>query len=320
MTVMQMLSDIRQAGIIGMDGNGISADIKLTPKKGRKINTIIINGAESSPYLTVDHSLLLEKTDEILTGIRLIMKITGAHEAIIGIEANNTEALNALSGKLGGESSISLGVLGNKYPQGMERLLIKSLFNKEIPSTHSPDDIGVIIENVTTVYAVYEAIIYKKPLIERCITYTGDDVENRGNYKIRIGTPISLITGEFGLPVKPGRIIASDAMTGYDVTGNDMPVTKGTAGIIILPKKREYRVRNMSCIRCSRCLFACPMKLNPSELLWLCGEELIDEALSAGLNECIECGCCSYSCPSTIPIAAVIRYGKNKVEGKGGNI
>jgi electron transport complex protein RnfC len=253
---------------------------------------------------------MLEKIDEIILGTRLIMKITGAGKAVIAIGAGDDEAASLLAGKLDGDSSVRPVMLKNKYPQGNERLLARSIFKKESPS--------FITCNVSNVYAVYEAVIFKKPLIERYVTYTGDAAPGRGNYKIRIGTPISFLTGESGMPLKECRIIAGDVMTGYDVTVIDMPLTKGIAGIVVMPDKKNYSVRDLSCIRCSRCVLVCPMRLNPYELSRLCREDLVEEAAGLRLNDCIECGCCSYSCPSSIPLAAVIRHGKNLLEARVG--
>ncbi len=313
----EMLALVRQAGVVGFD-DCIPAHVKLAPVKGRPVNTLIINGVESSPYITAGHRIMIEKTDDLVRGIRIIMKITGAHEALVAVEADNEEAAGVLSGKLAEASGIKIAAVSAVYPSGGERQLVKSLLGREVPAGLPPSGIGVIVEDVSTVLAVYEAVAYKKPLIERCITYTGNNVEKRGNYKIRIGTPVSHITSEFGMPEGQARIIAGGVMTGYDTKGRDMPVTKGISGIVILPRKTDYRVRDLSCIRCSRCLSSCPARLNPSLLSMLCREDLIEEAVKNGLNECIECGCCSYMCPSAIPAAALLRYGKNLAEALSG--
>ncbi len=312
MTPEQMVKEIMLAGIVGLGGmfDCLPVQTKLVRKEGKKADTLIVNAAESGPYLTSEHRLMIEKTGEVIEGIIQVMKIIGAPEAIIGIEENKADAAEAILSKLGDHPGIRVEVLRSKYPQDGERELIFSLLKKEVPAGWSPINMGVVVENVSTIFAIYEALVYKKPLIERYMTYSGENVEKRGNYKVRIGTPIRLILEEFGLPESFGAVISGDPLTGIDIKDLNTPVMKNTAAIIILSKPQNYRVLNRPCIRCSKCLSSCPMRLNPAVLARLCGEENINEAAGLGLTQCIECGCCSYSCPSTIPITGLIRYGK----------
>ncbi len=307
----QLIQEIKKAGVVGLGGACFPTHVKLSPPPDKKINTLIINGAECEPYLTIDHRMMLDKTDEILEGARIVMKILPVKEVIIAIEDNKLDAAELFAGKLAGDPSVRVEVVRSKYPQGGEKQLIEALLEKEVPSKGLPIDIGVLVENVSTVFAVYEAVVYHKPLIERGITYTGDNLKNRGNYKVKIGTPITHIIEEFGIPDKFGAMAAGGLMMGTEVADLNMPVIKGTTGLIIIPKAKDYKVKNKTCIRCSYCLFVCPIKLQPTELAKLCDQLLVEEAVNEmGLLDCIECGCCAYVCPSSIPIVGLIRYGK----------
>jgi len=310
LTTAELLEDIKRAGIVGLGGAAFPTHVKLSPPPDKKIEKLIINCAECEPYLTIDHRMVLEKTDEILEGIRIIMKILSVKEAIIGIEDNKPDAIELLNQKLSGDSSIKVEVLKTKYPQGGEKQLIQALTGVEVPTGGLPLDVGIVVENVSTVYAIYEAVVYKKPLIERGITYTGENLEKRGNYKVRLGTPVGLLIEELGTPPEYGAIIAGGPMMGIEVTDLNLPILKGSCGLVFLPKKKNYEVKNRVCIRCSRCLMACPTGLQPTELAKLCDALLVDEAVKMGLFDCIECGSCAYVCPSAIPIVGLIRYGK----------
>lgn len=311
MTDEQLIAEIRKAGIVGLGGAAFPTHVKLSPPKDKKIEVLLLNGAECEPYLTIDQRMMVEKTDEILEGCRILMKVLGLKKAVIGIEANIPDAIDAFQSRLENDTEILVEVLKPCYPQGGEKQLIQAITNREVPRDGFPMDIGIVVENVSTAYAVYEAVVYKKPLIERVITYTGDQVKKRGNYKVRIGMTFREFFEDHGIPAVHGTVFAGGPMMGIEINDFDQAITKGVTGIVVLPKKKDFEIKNKPCIRCSKCLAVCPIRLQPTELAKLCDELLIDEAVEAfGLLDCIECGACSFVCPSTIPIVGLIRYGK----------
>lgn len=313
LTSEQLVAEIRKAGIVGLGGAAFPTHVKLSPPKDKKIDVLILNGAECEPYLTIDHRMMVEKTDEILEGCRILMKVLGLKKAVIGIEANKPDAIGSFQSRLENDTEIRVEVLGPRYPQGGEKQLIQAITNKEVPSSGLPMDAGVVVENVSTAYAVYEAVVFQKPLIERAITYTGDQVKKRGNFKVRIGMTFREFFEDHGIPPDQvrGTVFAGGPMMGIEITDMDQPITKGVTGIVVLPKNKDYKIKNKPCIRCSKCLAVCPIRLQPTELAKLCDEQLIDEAVNEfGLLDCIECGACSFVCPSTIPIVGLIRFGK----------
>ncbi len=301
---------IKNAGIVGLGGATFPTHVKLSPPEGKKIDLVLINGAECEPYLTIDHRMMLEKTKEIIEGTKIIMETVGAKNAIIAIEENKLDAYQTFLEQLTGESEIRLTLLKTRYPQGGEKQLIQAVVEKEVPSGGLPMDVNVVVENISTVYAIYEAIVYGKPLIERGLTYTGEGIKNAGNYKVRIGTPIQTLIDELGAPESYDYIIAGGPMMGIEVADTSLPVVKGTSGLVFLPKSKTYNVDNYPCIRCGRCVSVCPIGLQPTEIASYVDNFLIDDALKNGLMDCIECGCCAYSCPSYIPLVGLIRYGK----------
>ncbi len=306
----EFLEAIKNAGIVGLGGAGFPTHVKLSPPEGKKIEMLIINGAECEPYLTIDNRMMLEKTQEILEGIRIILHTLSTEKAIIAIEENKLDAYNNFLNLLQNDPNIKPVLLKTRYPQGGEKQLIQAVIEKEVPSGGLPMDVGVVVENVSTVYAIYEAVVYGKPLIERGITYTGENFSLAGNYKVRIGTTVQTLIDEFGKPEKYDYIIAGGPMMGVEITDTSLPVVKGTSGIVFLPKSKTYKVSNDPCIRCGRCVGVCPIGLEPTEIASYVDNFLIDDAVKMGLMDCIECGCCSYSCPSYIPLVGLMRYGK----------
>jgi Na+-translocating ferredoxin:NAD+ oxidoreductase subunit C len=314
MTPEQLIAEIRGAGIVGLGGAAFPTHVKLSPPKEKKIDVLILNGAECEPYLTVDHRMMVERTDEVLEGLRIMKKILGVKDVLIGIEENKPDAIEAFNSRPGAGTEFRVEVVKALYPQGGEKQLVQALTGMEVPRNGFPEDVGVIVENVATVYAVYEAVVFKKPLIERSITYSGERVEKRGNYKVRIGMTFREFFEDHGIPAEKvrGTVIAGGPMTGIGIEDMDLAITKGVTGIVVLPKNKDYRIRNLPCIRCSKCLSVCPVRLQPTELAKLCELELFDEAAADfGLMDCIECGACSFVCPSTIPIVNLIRCGKD---------
>ncbi|HSO86752.1 MAG TPA: electron transport complex subunit RsxC [Draconibacterium sp.] len=310
----QIVQKIQEAGIVGLGGATFPTHVKLVPPKGMKAEILLINGVECEPYLTSDHRLMLEKADEILVGTQLLMKAMNVEKAVIGIENNKPDAIQLLTDKARNYNGISVIALKVKYPQGGEKQLIKAVTGKEVPSGGLPIAVGAVVSNVGTAFAVYEAIQKNKPLFERVVTVTGKGVKNPSNFKVRIGTATAeLIEAAGGLPENTGKIISGGPMMGRAITSPDIPVTKGTSGILIMPETEAKRKPYMECIRCSRCVSVCPMGLEPFLLMTLGQKQIFDRAENERIMDCIECGSCAYTCPSYRPLLDYIRFGKAKV-------
>ncbi len=312
----QLLQKITDAGIVGLGGAAFPTDVKYSPPPDKKIEYLIINGAECEPFLTSDDALMREKADEIIEGIKICMKILNVNKAFIGIELNKKEAIKIFSQKLN-DNKIEVVGLKTRYPQGGEKQLIKAITGREVPSGGLPMDVGTVVSNVGTVYAIWEAVVYNKPLIERVVTITGRIVENPGNYKIRIGTTIKEILETIKLKEEPEKIIFGGPMMGISVQSLDVPVVKGTSGILFMGKKEVNRFdysKYNSCIRCARCIKVCPMGLNPSMLSILGETGNYSEMKEYFIFDCIECGSCSFVCPSTRPIVQWIKIGKARLK------
>ena len=310
----EIVKKIHDAGIVGLGGATFPTHIKLVPPKGMKAEVLLINGVECEPYLTSDHRLMLEKADEILVGTQLLMQAMNVEKAAIGIENNKPDAIQLLTDKAKNYKGVSVIPLKVKYPQGGEKQLIKAVTGKEVPSGALPIAVGAVVSNVGTAFAVYEAIQKNKPLFERIVTVTGKNVSNPSNFKVRIGTATAeLIEAAGGLPENTGKIISGGPMMGRAITSLDVPVTKGTSGILIMKNEEAKRKEYMDCIRCSRCVSVCPMGLEPYLLMTVGEKQIFDRAESERVMDCIECGSCSYTCPSNRPLLDYIRFGKGKV-------
>jgi electron transport complex protein RnfC len=309
-----IINKIQEAGIVGLGGATFPTHVKLVPPKGMKAEVLLINGVECEPYLTSDHRLMLEKTDEILTGTRLLMKALKVEKAVIGIENNKPDAIQLLTGKSKTFEGISVTALKVKYPQGGEKQLIKAVTGKEVPSGALPIAVGAVVSNVGTAFAVYEAVQKNKPLFERVVTVAGKNVAKPSNFKARIGTPTEvLIEAAGGLPEDTGKVISGGPMMGRAVSSLNVPVTKGTSGILLMENKEAKRNEPITCIRCSRCVSVCPMGLEPYFLKVVSEKQVFDRAEENRIMDCIECGSCSYTCPSSLPLLDYIRFGKGKV-------
>ncbi|MEZ5107130.1 MAG: electron transport complex subunit RsxC [Draconibacterium sp.] len=310
----EIVQKIQDAGIVGLGGATFPTHVKLVPPKGMKADVLLINGVECEPYLTSDHRLMLEKTDEILVGIQLLMKAMDVDKAVIGIENNKPDAIQLLTEKSKNYKGINVTALKVKYPQGGEKQLIKAVTGKEVPSGGLPIAVGAVVSNVGTAFAVYEAIQKNKPLFERVVTVTGKGVATPSNFKVRIGTATSeLIEAAGGLPENTGKIISGGPMMGRAIASLDVPVTKGTSGILLMQQEESKRKEYSECIRCSRCVSVCPMGLEPYLLMTLGQKQIYDRAETNRVMDCIECGSCSYTCPSNRPLLDYIRFGKGKV-------
>ena len=314
LTAEELTKKCLEAGIVGLGGATFPSHVKLTIPKGKKCNILIINGVECEPYLTSDHRLMLEKGEEILVGITLLMKALSVDKAMIGIENNKKDAIEHLSRLSTNYKGITVHALKVKYPQGAEKQLIKALINREVPSGHLPVDVGAVVHNVGTAFAVYEAVQKNKPLFERVVTITGKPLTNPGNFLVRIGTPVkSLIEAAGGLPEDTGKIINGGPMMGKAINSVDVPVVKGTSGIVVFPEKESKRDEVKPCIRCAKCISACALNLEPFLLAALSEKGLFERAEHERITDCMECGSCSYTCPASRPLLDYIRLGKSTV-------
>lgn len=303
-----------ESGIVGMGGATFPSHVKMSVPKGKKAELVILNGVECEPFLTSDHRLMLEKGEEILVGLRLIMKALGVNKGMVGIENNKKDTIDHFIQLSKQYPEIEVFALQVKYPQGGEKQLIKALTGREVPSGGLPIDIGVVVHNVGTAFAVYEAIQKNKPLIERVVTVSGKNVNAPSNLLVRIGTPIKLlIEASGGIPENTGKIINGGPMMGKALNSVDVPVMKGTSGILLIPEQESSRGKTDPCIRCSKCITVCPMGLEPYLLMTLTKKEKIDRLENDKVMDCIECGSCSYICPANRPLLDYIRLGKFKL-------
>lgn len=312
----EIVDKIAAAGIVGLGGATFPTQVKLMPPPGSKAELVIINAVECEPYLTSDHSLMMEKAEQILTGVSLLMKAVGVSKAVIGIENNKPDAIRHLSRLATAYPGIEVMPLKVQYPQGGEKQLIDAVIRRQVKSGALPISAGAVVQNVGTAYAVYEAVQKNKPLVERVVTITGKGVANPSNFLVRIGTPINiLIEAAGGIPEDTGKIIGGGPMMGKALISPEVPVTKGSSGILILNREESVRKPMQNCIRCAKCVGVCPMGLNPTLLMTATEFSNWELAEKNYITDCIECGSCSYTCPANRPLLDYIRQGKGKVMG-----
>ena len=315
LTAEEIVGKIKAAGIVGMGGATFPCHVKLSPPKGTKAECVIINAVECEPYLTADHRLMLEKPDEILVGTELIMKAVGVEKGYIGIESNKPDAIALLTERAKQHPHIEIVPLKVKYPQGGEKQLIAAVMEREVPAPPAlPIHVGAVVQNVGTTFAIYEAVMKNKPLFERVITVTGKDVHQPSNLLARIGTPMSQLIDECGgLPEDTGKVIGGGPMMGKALMHLDVPVCKGSSGLLLLSEREARRKAPQPCIRCAKCVSACPMGLEPYLLATASALRKWDVAEENGITSCIECGSCQFTCPSARPILDNVRMGKTTV-------
>jgi len=317
LSAKEIVEIIKEAGIVGLGGAAFPTHVKLSPPPSKKIDTVIINGAECEPYLTCDHMLMLYNTVDVIKGTRLVMKALGAKRCFIGVEKNKMDALEFLLSKVRGMhiKDIKPIPLKVKYPQGAEKQLIKTILNREVPLGGLPMDVGVVVQNVGTVFAVYEAVYHNKPLYERLVTICGMCVKTSQNVRVRIGSSFSHVINEAGgLINTPLKVVMGGPMTGIAQEMLDVPVIKGTSGILTI-NPGEYRFpRTRPCIRCGRCVDVCPMRLMPNVITLAGDAERYVKAEKWGVNDCIECGACAYVCPAKRPMVSTIKMIKNELK------
>jgi electron transport complex protein RnfC len=313
-TSEEIIQKVGEAGIVGLGGATFPSQVKLSVPKGMTAEILIVNGVECEPYLTSDHRLMLEKAEEMMVGVKILMKALKVEKAIIGIENNKKDAIELLEKVSKEFDGITVHALKVMYPQGGEKQLIKAVINREVPSGGLPIAVGAVVHNVGTAFAVYEAVQKNKPLFERVVTVTGKSVKKPANFMVRIGTSVNeLIEAAGGLPEDTGKVISGGPMMGKALNTTDVPVTKGTSGILIIPEGESRRGKVMDCIRCSKCVSVCPMGLEPYLLMPLVEKAIYDKAEKEKVMDCIECGSCSYTCPSFRPLLDYIRLGKAEV-------
>jgi len=314
LTQKEIIDKINKLGVVGLGGATFPSHVKLMVPDGKKAEVLIINGVECEPYLTSDHRLMMEKGEEILVGTQILKKALGVNKAMIGIEKNKPDAIQHLTELAKNYDGIEVYGLKVKYPQGAEKQLIKALVNREVPSGKLPIEVGAVVNNAGTAFAVYEAVQKNKPLIERVVTLTGKSVKKPGNFMVRVGTPISqLIEAAGGLPEDTGKVIGGGPMMGKALTSLDVPVIKGTSGILIMKESESSRGNVLNCIRCSKCVSVCPMGLEPYLLEKVVLFEDYERTEQERVMDCIECGSCQYTCPANRPLLDYLRLGKNKV-------
>lgn len=314
-TPEEILQGIQDAGIVGLGGAAFPTHVKLKVPEGKTCETLIINGVECEPYLTTDHRVMLEQEDDIFTGIKYLLKATGAKKAIIGIEANKQDAADHLSKHIPKVLPVSVQVLPVKYPQGAEKMLITSILGKEIPSGKLPIEAGAVVVNVATTAEIGRLLPHGRGIQERVITITGPGVKKKGNYLIPVGTPLRYVLEQVGVDEDISEVYMGGPMMGMAVSNLDISIVKGTSGILVFTKKDVNRSATIyPCIKCGACVDACPILLNPSKLGILAKFEAYNEMASDfNLMDCFECGSCTYVCPSHIPLVQYFRQAKRIV-------
>lgn len=312
----ELKQKIKDAGIVGMGGAAFPTNVKLSPPKEKPIDAVLINGAECEPYLTADHRQMVERPNDVISGLKILMKVLGVSNGYVGIENNKPDAIAKIKEAAQAEPSIKVITLEVKYPQGAEKMLIKAILNREVPAGGLPMDIGVVVQNVGTAVAIYEACAEGKPLIERVVSVTGSGIKNPSNLVVKIGTTFSQLIDECGGFVNHrAKVISGGPMMGFAVFTLDVPVTKGTSGIVVMPDNQVApNEKHGPCIRCGRCLEACPMGLIPSMLSIYSERSMYEGAKEYRLFDCFECGSCTYVCPSKRPIVQFVRLAKSLVK------
>ena len=317
LTDKEIIDKIKNAGVVGMGGACFPCHVKLMPPPGSKPEWVIINAVECEPYLTADHRLMLEHADEILVGVTLLMKAVNVKKGYIAIENNKPDAIALMTEKAKAYPGIEVVPLKVKYPQGGEKQLIDAVVGRQVPAPPAlPVSVGAIIQNVGTAFAVYQAVMKNKPLFERIVTVTGKSLKQPSNFLTRMGTPMSqLIDACGGLPEDTGKVIGGGPMMGKALLNTDVPICKGSSGVLIMNDKEASRAEADPCIRCGKCVSACPMGLEPYLLSACTDQQMWDRLEKEDITSCIECGSCQFTCPSHRPLLDYIRLGKSTVMG-----
>lgn len=313
----EIINIIKESGIVGMGGATFPTNVKLTPPPDKKIAYIVVNAAECEPYLTCDHRMMLEHGKEIIEGLKVILKLFPNAKGLIGIEDNKANAIKAMKQLTSSEERIEVKAVKTKYPQGAEKQLIYSLIGKEVPSGGLPADAGCIVQNVDTVYEIYNAVVNGKALFSRVVTVTGDAIKEPKNIRFRVGTSVKeLVKAAGGFVEEPFKVISGGPMMGIAMSSIDVPATKGTSGVLCLTKKVAEIEDESNCINCGKCVEVCPMNLIPTKLATASSIMNYDMFNELNGRDCIECGCCSFICPARRHLLQRIRSGKKAVTRK----
>ncbi|MDJ0861278.1 MAG: electron transport complex subunit RsxC [Gammaproteobacteria bacterium] len=310
----ELVRAVQETGMVGLGGAAFPTHAKMTMPDGHHVDTVLVNGCECEPYLTTDHRVMLEDTENLIKGVRIAMRATGAERALIGVEDNKMDAVEAIRAKLPADDSMTVHALRTKYPQGAEKMVIKALTGREVPSGGLPSAVGVSVFNVASLAQLGTLMPRGQGLIERVVTVTGPAIERPGNYLVPLGTPIRFVLDTLGRESGPGSVVLGGPMMGSAIASLDVPVTKGTSGILVFrhaPGAEHLGRQVQPCIKCGRCVEACPLSLNPSQLGLLAAKREYDAmAEQYHLFDCFECGSCSYVCPSYIPLVQYFRIAK----------
>lgn len=317
LTPEEITNRIKLGGVTGMGGAGFPTFIKLMPPPGTKAECVILNGVECEPYITADYRLMMEHADEILIGLKLLMTAAKVDRGYIGIEENKHEAIALLQHKAENERNIEIVPLKQKYPQGGEKQLVDAVISRQVPAPPAiPVNVGAIVQNVATAFAIYEAVMKHKPLIERYTTVTGKELAKPGNFIVRLGTPACLLIDACGgLPVSENKVLSGGPMMGKALISLDAPIVKGSNSITILSGREARRHKPGPCLRCAKCVDVCPMGLEPYLLATASSLKIWDKAEEEMITSCIECGSCQFTCPAYRPLLDNIRIGKQTVMG-----
>lgn len=315
-----LLRTIRDCGVVGMGGYGQPVDRKFSLLRGAAVGHLIINGVENEPYVCGDYRLMLEMTDGLLEGVRIAERILRPERVSIAIQAHRSDVRNRLQRRVRQRGlGFSVHSVPAKYPQGDEKLLTHAVTGREVPGGATPADVGVIVSNVATMLAIFEAVVYEKPVVERVITVSGGAVQRPANVKTRIGTPVQDLIAECGgFRHTPEKIVLGGPMMGHTITDVTLPVTKRTTAILALTQEEIYHGPRTACIRCGRCVRACPVGLEPVTLYKMLSHGKGRAAVAAGLLDCIECGCCGFTCPAHLPLVDTLKSGKRSVSRRKG--
>ncbi len=305
---------VREAGIVGLGGATFPAHVKLSPPEGKKIDIVVINGAECEPYLTADDRVMVEQPEKIVFGLKMMIKALGADKGVIGIEDNKADAIKLMEEAVADEADLTVAKLHTKYPQGAEKMLIKVTTGREVPSGGLPLDVGVVNHNVGTAIAITDAVREGKPLIERVVTVTGAGINSPANLMIRVGTLVSEALEHCGgLKENTQKLIIGGPMMGLAQPNPDIPVIKGTSGILALTEQDVHLAESSPCIRCAKCVDGCPVQLMPTAIAQAAEHDMFQKAEKLHAMDCFECGCCAYVCPSKIPLTQWIRIAKAEI-------
>ena len=312
LTKQEIIDRMKACGIVGLGGACFPTHVKYMVPPDKKVDYLLINAAECEPYITVDYRMMLERADEVMVGIEAMLIASGAPVALIGVEANKPDAIAHLTKVAANYKNIQVVELKTKYPQGAEKQLIKALTNRNVPNGKLPIEVGCIVNNIATAFAIYEAVQKNKPIIETFTTVSGKSVKNLKNYRVRIGTCINDILNAVGVPEDTGKIISGGPMMGKAISNLNAFTVKGMSSLLLMTEKESKRGEVYECLRCGKCVHACPMGLEPYMLHAFSELQRYEDCEKYGIMNCIECGSCSFGCPSNRPILDMIRVGKNK--------